>query len=241
VSQAGFRGRLLSGERLVGTLVTLPGSAFAELVASWFDYVCVDLEHAALGAGELQDAVVGAQASGAAALARVPLERGLLTPALDCGVDGVVAPMVEDDATAAEYAARMRYPSEGTRGFGPRRGARRPAATPTLIAQIETAAGVEAAPAIARVDGVDALLVGTSDLSFDLGVPFALDDERLRACVAEVRDSARAAGCAFGIAGALEPGRLGSELERDASLLAIATDMALCSAAFEDAAGVWRG
>ena len=225
----------------MGTLITLPGCAHAELVAGSFDFVCVDLEHAALGAGDLQDAVIGAQAAGAAALARVPLGSALLGPALDCGVDGIVAPMIEDAGAAREHVALMRYPAAGSRGFGPRRAARRAPAggDPALIVQIETAAAVEQAPAIAEVDGVDGLIVGTSDLSYDLGTPLALGDERLRACVAEVRDAARAAGRVFGLAGRFQPGSLGSELEGAASLLAIATDAVLCATALDETAAAW--
>jgi 2-keto-3-deoxy-L-rhamnonate aldolase RhmA len=234
-----FRERLVAGEALTGTLITLPGCAWAELVAGSFDYLCVDLEHAALGAGDLQDAVIGAQAAGAAALARVPLASPLLTPALDCGVDGIVAPMVADAATARAYVDRMRYPQAGQRGFGPRRSVRTSAADPALIVQIETAAAVERAPAIAAVDGVDALLVGTSDLSFDLGVPLDLEDERLRASAAAVRDAAREEGRAFGLAGRLEPSSLGPELEGAASLVALSTDAALCAAAFDEVVAAW--
>jgi 2-keto-3-deoxy-L-rhamnonate aldolase RhmA len=236
-----FRDRLVRGERLVGTLITLPGCAFAELVAGSFDYVCVDLEHAALGATDLQDAAIGAQAAGAAALARVPLGRGLLTPALDCGVEGIVAPMVEDAEVARTYVEQMRYPAGGSRGFGPRRVARRApsAGDPILIAQIESAGAVEEAAAIASVDGVDALIVGTSDLSFDLGAPLAFDDERLRSCVAAVRDAAVAAGRAFGLAGRLQPGSLGSELEGAASLLMLSTDAVLCATALDEAGAAW--
>lgn len=236
----GFRERLAAGETLVGTLITLPGCAWAELVAGSFDYVCVDLEHAALGAGDLQDAVIGAQAAGAAALARIPIDSPLLTPALDCGVDGIVAPMVADAETACAYVERMRYPQAGSRGFGPRRSLRTSPADPALIAQIETAAAVEQAAAIAAVDGVDALLVGTSDLSFDLGVPLDLEHERLRVSVAAVRDAAREGGCAFGLAGRLEPSSLGPDLEGAASLLALSTDAALSAAALDGVAAMWR-
>jgi 2-keto-3-deoxy-L-rhamnonate aldolase RhmA len=38
-----------------------------------------------------------------------------------------------------------------------------------LVVQIETGAGVEAAEAIARVDGVDVLFVGPTDLSVVIG------------------------------------------------------------------------
>jgi 4-hydroxy-2-oxoheptanedioate aldolase len=238
----GFRERLAEGRTLVGTLITLPGCAWAELVAGSFDYVCVDLEHAALGAGDLQDAVIGAQAAGAAALARIPAGSTLLTPSLDCGVDGIVAPMIEHAEGARAYVDLMRYPQAGSRGFGPRRSRWGAAAQadPVLIAQIETRAGVEQAPEIAAVDGVDGLLVGTSDLSYDLGAPLDLEDERLRASVAAVRDAAHAAGCAFGLAGRVEPESLGQDLRGAASLVAISTDAAICATALDGTAAAWR-
>jgi 2-keto-3-deoxy-L-rhamnonate aldolase RhmA len=40
-----------------------------------------------------------------------------------------------------------------------------------LIAQIETAAGVENADAIAAVDGIDVLWIGYFDLTNSLGIP----------------------------------------------------------------------
>jgi 4-hydroxy-2-oxoheptanedioate aldolase len=240
-AERSFRERLAAGDTLVGTLITLPGCAWAELVAGSFDYVCVDMEHAALGAGDLQDAVIGAQAAGAAALARIPLHSRLLTPALDCGVDGIVAPIVESADAAREYVELMRYPDAGRRGFGPRRVGRTSApGDPVLIAQIETRAGVGEAAEIAAVDGVDALLVGTSDLSFDLGAPLDLENERLRFSIAAVRDAARAEGRAFGLAGRLERSSLGPELEGAATLIALSTDAALSAGALDGVAAAWR-
>ena len=191
----GFHERLASGRRLVGTLITLPGCAFAELVARSFDYVCVDLEHGALGPGDLQDAVIGAQGAGAAALARVPVGSPLLTPALDCGVDGIVAPMVDDANTARAYAQSHALPARGQPRLrtAQERTPRREPARPDRPDRDRQPAW-RTRPRSRQSNGVDALLVGTSDLSFDLGVPLALEDERLRAAVAAVRDAARGAG-----------------------------------------------
>ena len=49
-----------------------------------------------------------------------------------------------------------------------------------LIAQIETAAGVENANAIAAVDGIDVLWIGHFDLSNSLGIPGQFDHPRFR-------------------------------------------------------------
>src|SRR6185312_2834466 len=99
----------------------------------------------------------------------------LLGPVLDAGVDGVVAPRVDDAATARALVARLRYPPAGTRGFGPRRagdyGRSGPISPVTCTVQIESPAGVAAAADIAAVDGVDAIVLGCADLTRALDAP----------------------------------------------------------------------
>ncbi len=50
-----FRQRLLSGDRLYGTMLTLPNGAIAEILGDvGFDWIFVDAEHGPIEAGELQ-------------------------------------------------------------------------------------------------------------------------------------------------------------------------------------------
>jgi 4-hydroxy-2-oxoheptanedioate aldolase len=187
--------------RRVGTVLSLPGAALAELVARHFDAVWIDLEHGALGAAEMQDAIVGIQASGAAALVRMPPACSL-APALDAGADGVVVPRVESARVAVAAVARLRLPPAGRRGYGPRRLAVRPAPEPpACVIQVESPAGVGAAAEIAAVPGVGALVVGCADLSFELGEPLAFDTPAMAAALGAVQRAAREAGVLFGVAG----------------------------------------
>ena len=171
-----FGTRLRGRETLVGTVLTLPGVALAELLAEPLDFVWIDLEHGALDAGDVPPLAVAARAAGCAALVRLASSDRVPPAILDAGVDGVVAPRVESAAQARRLADRLRHPPRGSRGFAARRAsgygragaARRRAADPVLLAQIESAAGVEAAEEIAAVDGVDALVVGCADLALAL-------------------------------------------------------------------------
>ena len=194
----------------IGTVLTLPGAALAELVAEPFDVVWIDLEHGALDLTAAQDLLVGAQAAGARALVRLPADAvRLMAAMLDAGADGVVLADVRDAATAAAAAAQLAHAPAGTRGYGPRRAATRgrtrtgAAPHPSLWAQIESTEGVAAAAEIAAVPAVDALAVGTSDLSFALGVPRRLDAPELLSAVHAVR-AACDGRAAFGVAGALD-------------------------------------
>ncbi len=215
----------------VGTVLSLPGALVAEIVGRHFDVVWVDLEHGALGRRDMQDAVIGVQASGAAAYVRVPLAESFAA-ILDAGADGIVVPRVESAAQAREAVDRLRLAPAGSRGFGPRRLAVRPGPdVPACVVQIETARGVEAVADVARVDGLEALVVGCADLSYDLGAPLRFEARSLRAALATVGDAAESAGVAFGVAGmppATVPARAG--------LVIIGSDIRIFDAALAEAA-----
>lgn len=236
-----LRARLAGGERLTGTVLTMPGTAAAELVAEPLDVVWIDLEHAALGPAEAQEMIIGAQAGGAAALIRLPAAAdGLITMMLDAGADGLVIASVDGAEAAARAVAATRYPPEGRRGYGLRRaglkgrGGEAVRPPPTVWAQIETRAGVAHAGAIAAVDGIDAVVVGTADLSFALGVPLDMTAAPLLHAVAAVRGAVRARGTAFGLAGGL----VGTSpaLTAGAQVLVHSTDARLYAAAVDAAA-----
>lgn len=194
----------------VGTVLSLGDPALAELAATPFDFVWIDLEHGALGPADVPPLAIAAQATGAAALARVPSwDSPLIAPLLDAGVDGIVAPRVESAAEAAAFAASLRYPPNGTRGFGPRRAggygriadfARCDGARVECVVQIESPPGVEAAEGIASAPGVDAVVVGCADLALALDAPGDLGAPLLRAACDRVAAAAHGADVQFGIA-----------------------------------------
>jgi 2-keto-3-deoxy-L-rhamnonate aldolase RhmA len=230
-------------ERLAGTVLTLPGATAAELLAAPFDVVWVDLEHGALGRLDAQEMILGAQAAGTAAFVRLPADaHRLMTVALDAGADGVVLADVRDPATAASAVSRVAHPPEGTRGWGPRRLALRgrlkgrELPRPAVWAQIESAEGVACAEQIAAVPGVEALVVGTADLSFSVGTPLDTGTPELLDAVDAVRRACARSGVAFGVAGALDAAP--PAVLAGASIHVHSTDARLCANAV-DAAADW--
>jgi 2-keto-3-deoxy-L-rhamnonate aldolase RhmA len=229
----------------VGTVLSLPGAALAELAGTALDLAWIDLEHGALGLGDAQAMAVGLAAAGCEAHVRLPdAGTSLLAAIVDCGVDGVVAPRVESPDTARELVARLRYPPAGSRGFGPRRAGRYgrtksfwsvPENRVACTIQIESAAGVAAARGIAAVDGVDALVVGCSDLSIDLDVPSNLEARPLRAAVAAVAEAAAAAGVRFGLAAGGDPERVAALAAGRADVIVYSADSRLYAAAIDAA------
>jgi 2-keto-3-deoxy-L-rhamnonate aldolase RhmA len=178
-----MRDRLRAGEPVIGTWVSLSDPAVAELLAPDFDFVVLDTEHTPNSLETVTDCARGvdAAAGDALPLARVAWNDPVrIKRTLDTGVAGVIVPMVEDREQAQAAVAACRYPPEGVRGMAAARASEygrsfesyveRANEDVLTILQVETGSAVENAGEIAAVDGVDALLVGPSDLSANLGV-----------------------------------------------------------------------
>src|SRR5262249_50183031 len=129
--------------------------------------------------------------------ARVPVnELWTAKRALDAGVSGVIFPFTSSPALAQQAAAACRYPPEGRRGSGaglakfawPDGDRYHDSADEnvTAIAIIEEACAVEHVDEIAATPGIDALFIGTSDLSFSLGLRGAQQDPRLDEAIEKV-------------------------------------------------------
>jgi 2-keto-3-deoxy-L-rhamnonate aldolase RhmA len=235
-----LRQRLHAGEQLLGTVVTWRDPALAELVGTRFDLAWIDLEHSALDVADVPPLAVALRAAGCAALVRLPgwrFER--LAAVLDAGVDGVVVPRVESAGEAADLVARISYPPHGRRGFAARRSAgygRVDAPAParaTCLVQIESRAAVDSAAAIAAIEGVDALVVGTADLALDLGIEPDLGAPGLVEALAAVRAAAHGLGAAFGIAAGGDPKLIAAAAP---DVVVYSADVRLYARAVDDAA-----
>ena len=74
-----------------------------------------------------------------------------------------------------------------------------------VIAQLESAEAVEQAEAIAAVDGVDALFIGSNDLTLSLGIPGEFTHPRTRDCYARAIAAARSHGKHLFVGGIANP------------------------------------
>jgi 4-hydroxy-2-oxoheptanedioate aldolase len=180
------RERLAKGELSIGMGLRISRSVdVAQAMQSCdYDWLFIDLEHSPIDLETACQISVAALGAGIAPLVRVPHQQyWMATRVLDGGALGIVMPHVDSAAEAAEVVDHLKYPPVGHRSVagGPPQLAYK--AVPvgeasaalneaTLIAvMLETPQAIAQADAIAAVPGVDVLLIGTSDLTMELGIP----------------------------------------------------------------------
>jgi 2-keto-3-deoxy-L-rhamnonate aldolase RhmA len=229
-----FRERLKSGDRLVGTLLTLDAPEAAEILSrAGYDWLFLDLEHSAMGPSEAQRLM---QAAGdrIPTLVRVESRDEVgIRKALDIGAAGIIVPQIHSRAEAETAVALAKYPPAGTRGVGLGRAAlfgnhfaeyvARANRETAVVVQVEHADAVAGITEIAAVEGIDALFVGPYDLSASMGIPGKVAAPEVTAAIARVLAAARSARLAAGIfAASAETAR--GYLAQGFSLIAMGTD-----------------
>ncbi|MGE8940849.1 HpcH/HpaI aldolase family protein [Leptospira interrogans] len=188
------RARLEKGELAIG--IGLRQARTVDIASamktSGFDWLFIDLEHGAMALDTAVQISVAALSAGISPIVRVPRGRyDLATRALDGGAYGIVVPHVDTAEEAREIADRLRYPPDGHRsvtGALPQFGfAAMPLAeasaivnkTMLTVVMLETPEAIANADAIAAVPGIDVLLIGTNDLTAEMGIPGELMHPRV--------------------------------------------------------------
>jgi 4-hydroxy-2-oxoheptanedioate aldolase len=217
-----------------------------EIIAgAGFDWLLLDGEHSARDMVALPRQLALIAASGASAALRPgSLDAAACGLCLDLGVQTLVAPLVESAQQARALVAATRFPPAGTRGVGTAlaRAAgwgrdadflQGSAAQLCVVAQIESATGVRCAAEIAAVEGIDALLVGPSDLAASLGHLGQPAHPEVEAHAALAVAAALAAGKAAGIF-VRDPAAAACYLRLGCSFFVVGVDTGVMARAFDD-------
>jgi 2-keto-3-deoxy-L-rhamnonate aldolase RhmA len=191
--------RLREGEPVIAATITAANLDVAAHAASvGFDFLWIEMEHSPITLETLRNMVLATRGLKALPFARVPVnEVWMAKRVLDAGVCGVIFPFTSTPELAAQAAAACRYPLAGRRGSGAvlarttwPGGADGYADSAdqnvVVIVIIEEARAVENVEAIAATPGIDVMFIGTSDLSFSLGLRGNQDHPRLQEAIEKV-------------------------------------------------------
>ena len=176
-----LKAALLERKLSLGAWIQIGHPACAEIFAeAGFDWICVDLEHGAIGIETMTNIFRTIDAFDCVPVARLPINDPVwICRTLDAGARGLIIPMVKT-AEEAEFAiSKAKYPPRGERGYGYSRAnlhgidfenyittANEGIA---IIAQIEHKDGIDNLESILQVPDVDGVFIGPLDLSGSYG------------------------------------------------------------------------
>jgi 2-keto-3-deoxy-L-rhamnonate aldolase RhmA len=204
------RKSLQSGTPVVGVTVSVPSVELAaQLAEMGFDFLWIEMEHSPITLETVRNMILATRGSRTMPFVRVPVnELWTAKRVMDMGALGVIFPFVSSAEGAKRAADACKYPPAGLRGSGaglatfrwPAPGGYYDFADKNImvVTNIEEAAAVENIDAIAATPGIDVLFIGTSDLSFSLGLRGEQNHPLLRDAIKKVVAAARRAGKAAG-------------------------------------------
>ena len=249
-----FRDALAAASRpLAGIWVCSGSPLVAEICAgAGLDWMLIDMEHSPNGLESTLAQLQAVAAYPVTPLVRVPIgDVVTIKQVLDVGAQNILVPMISSAAEAEAVVAAVRYPPRGTRGVGSAlaRSARWNRVDDylehaddhvSLYVQIETATGVDAAAAIAAVDGIDGVFVGPSDLAASMGLLGQQAHPDVVAAVLRAFAAVRDAGRAVGV-NAFDPAVAQSYVDSGASFVLVGADVTLLARGAEALAARWAG
>ena len=207
------KAKLAAGEAAFGCFVRTPEPQLIEYVGmlGW-DFLVFDAEHGTLQPREVEDLCRAIEPRGTTPLVRVTTnDTPTILRFLDTGAHGVHVPWVNSAAEAEKAVRAVKYTPRGIRGLAGSRasewGLREPigayvqrANRETLVViQIETQDAVDAIDDYLKVDGIDVLFLGPTDLSQSLGHPGRLDHPDVLAAMERVAEAVVGSGVTLGI------------------------------------------
>ena len=221
---------------------------------SGFDWLFIDCEHNSMSVDTAAQISAASLAVGITPIVRVPgYEHHHASRALDNGAHGVVFPHVDTPEQARRLADYCRYPPVGRRsmggglqqlGFAPMavgEAARLANEQTLVVVMLESPQGIENCEAIAAVPGVDALLIGTNDLCFEMGIPGQFDHPRVADAYTTLLAACRKHGKFPGMGGMYSPELLQRYIGMGVRLVLAGSDFSLLMQAAGARASLVRG
>jgi 2-dehydro-3-deoxyglucarate aldolase len=239
-----FRSRLRRRDLLLGTMVTLPTAATAEVLAgAGFDWLFLDAEHGALENVDILDILRAVDRDVPCVVRVAAADEVSIKKVLDLGAAGVIVPQVNTPEQAAAVVRYARYAPEGGRGVGLARahgyGTRfeeyvtAANAEVAVVVQAEHALAVEHIESIVAVPGIDAVLLGPYDLAASLGKMGQVEDSVVTTAIERVTRACLDAGVPLGFFG-VSAAAVRPYVERGYTLIVAGVDTLFMAGAARD-------
>ena len=240
------RERMETGEPALGVGVRLSRSVeIARIMRrAGYHWLFMDMEHGAMSLETAAQISITALDNGITPMVRIPKGAfSMATRMMDNGALGIVVPSVNNADEANEIVRQLRYPPEGLRSISSNVpqfdyvGVQVDVLVATLnrlnliVVMIETENGLANMDAIAAVEGVDVLLIGTNDLCANLGIAGQFTHPRVEAAYVDLLAACNKHGKWAGVAGIRSPEVMRRHIDAGVRLVLAGTDLTLMAQA----------
>ena len=176
-----FKHAIAAGQLQIGLWSSLASNIAAEIISdSGFDWILLDSEHSPNEIPGLLSQLQALQRGTATPIVRPAWNDAVLAKrCLDIGAQTLLFPYVQNAEEARRAVASTRYPPQGIRGVAVATRAGRYGRVPgyltkandeiCVLVQVEARVALSELEAIAKVEGVDGVFIGPSDLAASLG------------------------------------------------------------------------
>ena len=218
-----------------------------------FDWLFIDMEHNTMDVDAASQMCVAALPTNVTPLVRVSAhERFHASRVLDGGAMGVIVPHVDTVEEARAVVDHCRFPPLGHRSLTAPAAQLGFAAYPTdeaieilnrnifVVVMLESPTAIDNADAIAAVDGIDALLIGSNDLAAEMGIPGQLADERITGAFETMVAATKKHGKFAGMGGIYDPAHMAKIIKLGVRLILAGGDVAFMMAAAKQRAEALR-
>ena len=236
IKKNSFKEALKSGATQWGLWSGLPDASCVEICAgAGFDWLLLDGEHSPLDVPKVLTQLQAVSAYDTHPVVRpVCGDVNLIKKLLDVGAQTLLVPMVDTAEQAAQLVKAMRYPPEGIRGLGTSLARAAGWGRVTgylkeaneqmcLLVQVETVTALENLDKIVKVEGVDGVFIGPSDLSASMGYIGNPGHPDVVAAIEKGLATIRAAGKAAGLL-AVAPDLARAYAAKGANFVAVGVD-----------------
>jgi 2-keto-3-deoxy-L-rhamnonate aldolase RhmA len=219
-----------------------------------FDWMFIDMEHNSMGMDTAASICSAGLDAGITPIVRSSHHASyLMSRPLDAGAQGIVAPHVDTVEEATRIRDQCLHPPVGKRSVG---GPAPQMAYESLsiadqtrmvnenilvVCMVESPLAVANADAMAAIEGVDSLLIGTNDLCTEMGIPGQYGHDDVRAAYDTVAAACRNNGKHLGMGGVYDEALASEYIAKGARLILGGSDLSFLMQAAKSRASFLRG
>jgi 4-hydroxy-2-oxoheptanedioate aldolase len=207
------KAKLKAGETVFGIFTRYHNATLVEVLGyQGWDFIVFDGEHGTIEPADCENMVRAAEIRGVTPIIRVPTNQPhIILRYMDTGTQGLHVPWVNSAAEAEQVVCSVKYGPRGIRGLAGIRAAdfgqvgtfgeyvQKANAETLVIIHIETAHAVDHLPDMVKIDDLDVIFIGPTDLSHSLGVPGQQQHPDVQATIQKIVDIVAPTDKALGI------------------------------------------